>query len=501
MPRHAAFVTVARAIVALMLALAAGVASAQAGRVVLAVGDVVAVRGADRVRLAAGTSVLAGDAVVTGASSHAQIRFADDALVALKPDTEFRIETYVYNGRVDGNERAVFRLVRGGFRTVTGQIGKVDHDRYSVVTTQATIGIRGTHFVLQECVADECRETPASDPYPPGAYCGVLDGRVAALTPYGNAEYGLREYFFVPTGAAPLRLIAPPTFLADNLKGRVLVARNAPADLHFPKVPAFPQGFAAPGAPFVYMATEDLDLGSLFDVGIDYVVGSDVYTLELASVDAAANPFTVDAANRVVAIDTPTLHASLGGASLVDTGAAADAGSLNWGRWNGAGSTIAQTLPNGDTVHNDGGNLHYIYGAAATSIPTSGTVSFSPVGGTRPTDSASGAVGTLISGGLVTVDFTQGNLALSGLAVGMGADATYSMSGSTRLVGPLFSTAGIGANASCAGAGCQPLVQGNFAGFLAGPGVTGVGLDYYFNTRPGSVIEGNVGYHRCAPSC
>jgi hypothetical protein len=83
----------------------------------------------------------------------------------------------------------------------------------------------------------------------------------------------------------------------------------------------------------------------------------------------------------------------------------------------------------------------------------------------------------------------------------MGANATYSMSGSTRLVGPLFSTAGIGANASCAGAGSQPLVQGNFAGFLAGPGVTGVGLDYYFNTRPGSVIEGNVGYHRCAPSC
>ena len=177
--------------------------------------------GADPVKLVAGANVQAGDAVVTGAASHAQIRFADDGLVALKPDTEFRIETYVYNGRVDGNERAVFRLVRGGFRTVTGQIGKVDHDRYSVVTTQATIGIRGTHFVLQECIADECRETPASTPYPPGAYCGVLDGRVAALTPFGNAEFGLREYFFVPPGAGPQRLIAPPTFLADNLKGRV----------------------------------------------------------------------------------------------------------------------------------------------------------------------------------------------------------------------------------------------------------------------------------------
>ncbi|HEV8500330.1 MAG TPA: FecR family protein [Casimicrobiaceae bacterium] len=488
-------------ILALALALVSSAALAQVGRVVLAVGDVAAVRGSDRIKLASGASVNAGDAVITGTASHAQIRFTDDGLVALKPDSEFRIEQYVYNGSVDGNERAVFRLVRGGFRTVTGQIGKVDHDRYSVVTTQATIGIRGTHFVLQECVADECRETPDSQPFPPGSYCGVLDGRVAADTPYGNAEYGLREYFFVPPGGAPQRLVAPPTFLADNLQGRVLVARTAPADLQFPKVPEFPQGFAVPGAPFVYMATEDLDLAPIVDSGVNYVIGSDVYTLELAAVDAAANPFTLNGAGNVVAISTPTLHASLGGASVVDTGSAPDAGGLVWGRWQGEGSTITQTLPNGQTVSNDGGNLHYIYGNAATSIPTAGVVSFSPVGSTRPTDSATGAVGTLLSGGIVTVDFTQANLALSGLSVGFGPDATYSMSGSTRLVGPLFSTAGIGANASCTGAACQPLVQGNFAGFLAGPGVTGVGLDYYFNTRPGSVIEGNVGYHRCAPNC
>ena len=37
----------------------------------------------------------------------------------------------------------------------------------------------------------------------------------------------------------------------------------------------------------------------------------------------------------------------------------------------------------------------------------------------------------------------------------------------------------------------------NFAGFLAGPGAGGLGLDYYFNTRNG-VIEGVAGYRRCA---
>ncbi|MEP7064144.1 MAG: FecR family protein [Betaproteobacteria bacterium] len=479
------------------LALVASSAHAQVGRIVLAVGDVAAQRGADRVRLAAGANVNVGDTVVTGAQSHAQIRFSDDALVALKPDTEFRIEQFVFNGSNDGNERAVFRLVRGGFRTVTGQVGRVDHERYSVVTTQATIGIRGTHYVAQLCLADECRDTPETLPSPPGLYAGVLDGRVVALTPFGDAEFGAREYFTVREGFSPQRLIAPPRFLADNLRGRVRVARAAPADLQFPKVPEFPQGFAVPNAPFVYLATEDLELGNLVDTGRNFVVGSDQYTLELGSVDAAGNPFTVDSVGRAVAIHTPNLLASLGGASVVDAGSAIDAGGLNWGRWNGAGSTIAQTLPNGEVVHNDGGNLHYLYGNAATSLPTSGVVSFAPVGSTRPTDSATGAVGTLLSGGNVSVDFTAANLTLSGLSVGFGADATYSMGGTTRLVGPLFSTAGAGANASCAGSACQPLVQGNFAGFLSGPGGTGVGLDYYFNGRNGGVIEGVVGYQRC----
>ena len=59
--------------------LAAGVAWGQvAGKVLLAVGDVAAQRGADRVRLVAGAAINVGDTVVTGAQSHAQLRFADD---------------------------------------------------------------------------------------------------------------------------------------------------------------------------------------------------------------------------------------------------------------------------------------------------------------------------------------------------------------------------------------------------------------------------------------
>jgi hypothetical protein len=103
----------------------------------------------------------------------------------------------------------------------------------------------------------------------------------------------------------------------------------------------------------------------------------------------------------------------------------------------------------------------------------------------------------LISGGTINVNFTTAQLALTGLAVGFGS-ATYTLMGSTSIINGQFSTAPVGATAGCTGGGCQSLIAGNFAGFLAGPGAAGIGLDYYFNTRIGSVIEGVAGYRKCA---
>lgn len=484
---------------ALLALLAASSALAQAGRVVMAVGDVALVRGADRVRVSAGANVGVGDAVVTGADGHAQIRFSDEALVAIKPGSEFRVEAYSYAGRADGSERAVFRLVRGGFRTLTGQIGQVNRDTYQVLTTQATIGIRGTHFQLEICGAGECRETPDEPPAPAGLYGGIYDGSIVAITPQASAIFGAREFFVVPDGGVPARLIGPPSFLSGRLVGKQLAARTAPAEIGFRKVPEFPLDRLDPFALYLkypYAVTEDLSKADSVSTPLIGLVGSDETTLEFL-IGLGADQLRTDDLGRLVAIDIGTLTATLGTASVVDVGFnAASGASLNWGRWEGPGSTITQTLPNGQVVSNDGGNLHYVYGVVATDLPTAGIVEYTPVGGTLPTDSATGEVGTLLSGGRVAVNFNNAQVTLNNLQVGF-TDATYAMSGTASLLGPLFSTGGTGATATCTGAGCQQLVAGNFAGFLAGPGAAGLGLDYYFSTRNG-VIEGVAAYRRCA---
>ncbi|HEY8242042.1 MAG: FecR domain-containing protein [Vicinamibacteria bacterium] len=472
-------------------------AFAQAGRVVMAVGDVAIVRGADRVRVSAGANVGVGDAIVTGNDGHTQVRFADDALVAIKPGSEFRIEAYTFNGRADGSERAVFRLVRGGFRTLTGQIGQVNRDTYQVLTTQATIGIRGTHYQLEVCGANVCRESPNDPPAAPGLYGGVYDGGIAASTPQGIVVFGMREFFVVPDAGMPQRLIGPPSFLSDNIVANLVAARTSTPETGFRKVPEFPVNPLTTISDLLhspYQSTEDLSAINTVATPLTGVVGSDESTLEFLT---GFQRVQIDALGRITAIDTGALVASLGTATIVDTGtAAANGASLNWGRWQGPGSTIEQRLPNGDVVHNDGGNLHYIHGVVATDLPTAGIVEYAPVGGTRPTDSATGEVGSLLSGGRVAVNFTTAQVSVNNLQVGF-TNAVYSLSGTASLLGPLFSTGGVGATASCAGGGCQPIVAGNFAGFLSGPGAAGMGLDYFFNTRTG-VIEGVVGYRRCA---
>jgi hypothetical protein len=466
-------------------------AFAQAGKVVFAVGDVAALRGGARVPLSAGAAIESGDTIVTGAQSHAQLRFSDDAVVALKPESEFRIERYDFSGRQDGKEIAVFRLVKGGFRTLTGQIGKLGGERYQVLTTQATIGIRGTHYQLQLCALEQCREGDRSAP--PGMYGGVYEGRISIANALGSDEFGTDEFFFVPDGEGPQRWLAPPLFLSDKLKPKSVAAKSAAGNLNFSKVPEHEKAQAVPEAPFTYLATEDLSKTLLVSKSI--VVGSDRDTLEIDRTGDPALRVEVDSVGRLTAFDNASLSAAVGSAAIVDTGNDTSPAGLTWGRWQGPGSTIAQTLGS-EVVHNDGGNLHYIYGNTVTALPTEGVVQYAAIGGTHPTDSGTGQVGTLISGGTISVNFTTAQLALSGLAVGFGS-TTYTMGGTASVVNGLFSTGAGGATGACSGTGCQPLIASNFTGFLAGPGGAGIGLDYYFNTRAGGVIEGVAGYRQC----
>ena len=137
-----------------------------------------------------------------------------------------------------------------------------------------------------------------------------------------------------------------------------------------------------------------------------------------------------DVSNTSASYDTGTGYSgSIGTASVVDQGSDASGGNLNWGRWSGAGST---NVAAGITY--TGQNFHYVYGSAPTNIPSSGSVTYNPVGGTNPTSSggtnvAAGTAGTF-NGGTIGVNFATRGVTVSNLNFSV-STATFNMNGSS----------------------------------------------------------------------
>lgn len=118
-----------------------------AGQVIVASGTVQALAASGEVReLRRRSPVFAGDTIRTAPASEVQLRFADGALLALRADSEFRVDEYRFSNQGGAGDRSVSTLLKGGLRTITGVIGKQDPQAYEVKTPVATIGVRGTHY-------------------------------------------------------------------------------------------------------------------------------------------------------------------------------------------------------------------------------------------------------------------------------------------------------------------------------------------------------------------
>lgn len=159
-----------------------------------------------------GSAVNKGDTIQTQ-GARAQVRFTDGSLVALRPNTVFKVEEYNFNGTQDGSERGLYNLIKGGFRTISGAIGKVNKSNYRVKTPVATIGIRGTHYGVTLCSAGSCADQGLSD----GLYGGVVDGSIQTTNDGGSSIFNNDEYFLIADlGSLAEQLLAPPGVIFDD---------------------------------------------------------------------------------------------------------------------------------------------------------------------------------------------------------------------------------------------------------------------------------------------
>ncbi len=124
-----------------------------AGLVVTTAGASASQPGAAARSLKRGSPFYSGDTLTNGAGQ-TQIRFTDGTIVLLRPQSVMRIDDYAYSLSSDdkgikiGAMKYAVSLLAGGFRTITGAIGKFNPSDYNVTTNVATIGVRGTDYSI-----------------------------------------------------------------------------------------------------------------------------------------------------------------------------------------------------------------------------------------------------------------------------------------------------------------------------------------------------------------
>ena len=123
-----------------------------AGKTILAKGEVLAIENGTEARaLKRRSKIFDVDEITTGKLSKAQFNMTDGGLITLKENTKVLISSYHYDDKTEQGS-ATLELVNGGLRSISGLIKSKGGD-YQVKTPVGSIGIRGTHFVVE--VVDE----------------------------------------------------------------------------------------------------------------------------------------------------------------------------------------------------------------------------------------------------------------------------------------------------------------------------------------------------------
>ncbi|RJG06807.1 iron dicitrate transport regulator FecR [Noviherbaspirillum cavernae] len=220
------------------------------------------------------STVEQGDVLFTEKDTYARIKFADNSEITLKPNSQLKIDSFVFEEGAPDKDSATFSLVKGGLRAITGLLGKRNKERVGVNTPAATIGIRGTTFLVeyvppsQSAVAaygfasvaaagasswtsDRARLTdmpfseaplailprreetpvvlaqlmPSAPPVrAPGLYVQVVDGMINLSNKGGTQSFSAGQFGFVPSFQQPpillpvnpgIQFTPPPAFSAS----------------------------------------------------------------------------------------------------------------------------------------------------------------------------------------------------------------------------------------------------------------------------------------------
>lgn len=175
-----------------------------AGKVLFIVGQVEAQNLGQIRSLTKGDPVRVGDTLKSSKGASMQLLMEDGGTIVLRPESQLAIESFVYKGIQDGSEHISLALLTGGFRAVTGNIGNLHKENYSIRTPNATIGIRGTDHETVFVSRTPPGQTAVVEP---GTYNHVISGATTLQSEQGKLLIKPNQTGFAAlNGASPILL-------------------------------------------------------------------------------------------------------------------------------------------------------------------------------------------------------------------------------------------------------------------------------------------------------
>jgi hypothetical protein len=443
-------------------ALASGARAEVVGRVLLAAGDAVAVRDGRDVRLNYGSQIEHADILRTGAASSLQVRFVDESLISLRENSQLGIESYRFAGKQDGSERAIFRLLKGGFRTVTGLIGQLNRQNYEVRTPTSTIGIRGTDYAVRDCVGD-CGAGVKDGLY--GSVLGMASGtnKVAVANNAGESVFGKDEHFYVADANSPVQqLLQPPTWVAVKPQGKGQAAQQGGSGSGSETAgggsgvqgESRPATFGEPPAPIalstVYVVTQDsAQTGPFVGVNGLAVAGGDIlFGTFLSSLAVSGSGTSEKLTSFISSVEEPDVGtfsvSGTEGSAGSDMVGAVTGINAHFGRWINGTLSVSGGGEAGSVTPDTG--VHWIYGYQiadpSTFAPRTGAFQFNRVAGTAFTDNL-GNIATSQSFGPMWVEFLHRKGFIDSVSYNVGG-VSYAFRGIELFFDPTPGAQGLG---------------------------------------------------------
>ncbi|MDP2125770.1 MAG: FecR family protein [Pseudohongiella sp.] len=329
-----------------------------------------------RVMISAGSPVRASDRILTESNGHVHIRFVDQALVSVRPDSRLEIVQYDYNADQPQRSAIKLNLEEGVTRSISGHGATSARERFRLNTPIAAIGVRGTDFVVNAT---------------PGMVRALVNEGAIILAPYSSectaAAFGPCLTNAVELTDSALQMI--------ELEGSSTAPRLLPATVE--REPA--------------MQREILTASAAADAE-DKTAGTGVYLENVTSQRVKAEVATVTPPPKPQP-QPPSIAADMTPKDALSASTLRDR-DLVWGRWGGAGQgdleriTTTFALASADRAVTVGIKDHFLFRTSngSTLVQSGlGPVSFELDSAQAFYSSATGVVAMAVTGGKLDVNF------------------------------------------------------------------------------------------------